>query len=73
MIDNLKKEIEILLLYLPEQLSEEEIEKIVKEVISETGAATMRDMGTVMKAASEKTKGKADGKVVSDIVKKLLS
>ena len=48
-------------------------EKIVNEVIAETGATNMKDMGTVMKAAKEKIGAAADGKTISDAVKKLLS
>ena len=72
LVDGLKKEIEILSKYLPEQLSDEEVEKIVKEAIEKTGATTARDMGKVMQEVRPKTAGKADGKLVSDLVKKLL-
>ena len=68
-----KEEIEILTEYLPKQLSAEEVEKIVNEVIAETGATNMKDMGTGMKAAKEKIGAAADGKTISDAVKKLLS
>ena len=71
--DNLKREIEILSKYLPEQLSEEEIAKMVEEAIAESGAASPRDMGKVMGLLRPKTQGKADGKVVSDIVKEKLA
>ena len=67
-----KEEIEILAEYLHKQLSVEEIEKIVEEVITETGATTMKDMGKVMKAAKEKIGAAGDGKTISDTVKKLL-
>lgn len=67
-----KEEIEILAEYLPKQLSVEEIEKIVEEVITETGATTMKDMGKAMKAAKEKIGAAGDGKTISDTVKKLL-
>lgn len=73
LIDNLNKEIEVLLGYFPEQLTEDEIQKIVEETIAETGAATMKDMGKVMGAVSSKVKGRADNRVVSGYVKKLLS
>ena len=73
LIDNLNKEIEVLLGYLQEQLTEDEIQKIVEETIAETGAATMKDMGKVMGAVSSKVKGRADNRVVSGYVKKLLS
>ena len=73
LIENLNKEIDVLLGYLPEQLTEDEIQKIVEETIAETGAATMKDMGKVMGAVSSKVKGRADNRVVSGYVKKLLS
>ncbi len=59
--------------YLPKQLSEEEIETQVKAIISETGAQTMRDMGRVMGAAQKAMAGQADGRIISAIVKRLLS
>ena len=67
--EQLEKEIEILSVYLPEQLTEEEITKMVLEAITSTGAQGMKDMGKVMGNLREKTAGKADGKLVSDIVK----
>lgn len=67
------EEIEILSEYLPKQLSNEEIEKIVKEVITATGASSIKDMGKVMKEAKEKIGAAADGKVISDAVKRLLA
>ena len=73
LIDNLNKEIEVLLGYLPEQLTDDEIKKIVEETIAETGASSMKDMGKVMGAVSPKVKGRADNRVVSGYVKKLLS
>ena len=73
LIENLNKEIDVLLGYLPEQLTEDEIQKIVEETIAETGAATMKDMGKVMGAVSSTVKGRADNRVVSGYVKKLLS
>jgi uncharacterized protein len=59
--------------YLPKQLSDEEIENEVKQIIAQTGASSMRDMGKVMGTASKTLAGKADGKKISDIVKKLLA
>jgi len=59
--------------FLPEQLSEEEITAIVKQVISDTGAESMSDMGKVMGAANAKIAGRADGKTISTIVKRELS
>lgn len=72
LIDNLKAEIEILLQYLPEQLTEPELEAIVKQAIQETGAVSAREMGKVMQAVMPKVKGKADGRIVNQVVKKLL-
>lgn len=72
LIDNLKKEIEILLAYLPEQLSEQEIEEIVKQTITETGASSIKDMGKLMQTVLAKVKGRADGKMVNLIAKKYL-
>ena len=59
--------------YLPKQLSEAEVEEIVKEIIAETGASKMSDMGKVMGVATKKLAGQADGRMVSSIVKKLLA
>ena len=70
--DQAEKEAKILLEYLPEQLSEEEITSIVKETIDEIGAQSMKDMGKVMANIMPKLKGKADGKLVNEIVKKQL-
>lgn len=59
--------------YLPKPLSEEEIEKEVKDIIAHTGAQGMKDMGKVMGMASKKMAGRADGRAISTIVKKLLA
>ena len=59
--------------YLPKPLSADEIEGIVTGIIEQTGASSMKDMGKVMGMASKQMAGKADGKVISDIVKKLLA
>lgn len=59
--------------YLPKQLSEAEVEEIVKGIIAETGASSMADMGKVMGLATKKLAGQADGRTVSSIVKKLLA
>lgn len=59
--------------FLPKQLSEEEIKSIVAEVIANTGASGMKDMGKVMGVASKQMAGKADGKTISIFVKALLS
>jgi len=68
-----KQEMEILQRYLPEQLSEEDIVKIVREVIEKTGAKGFKDMGKVMSELMPKVKGKADAGLVSKTVKGLLS
>lgn len=59
--------------YLPKQLSEAEVEEIVKGIIAETGASSMANMGKVMGLATKKLAGQADGRTVSTIVKKLLA
>lgn len=59
--------------YLPKQLSREEIEAVIKNIITETGAAGMKDMGKVMGAANAQLAGKADGKTISEIVKSSLA
>ncbi|MAJ37541.1 MAG: glutamyl-tRNA amidotransferase [Flavobacteriaceae bacterium] len=59
--------------FLPEQLSEQEIANIVKQIITDTGAASMSDMGKVMGVANAKLAGRADGKTISTIVKRELS
>ena len=73
LIKEIKEEIEILAEYLPKQLSVEEIEEIVKEVIKDEGATSMKDMGKVMKAAKEKIGAASDGKTINEVVKKLLN
>ncbi len=59
--------------YLPQPLTEEEIEAQVKAIIAETGASTMRDMGRVMGLASKQMAGRADGSAISAVVKRLLA
>ncbi len=73
LVDQCKSEIEILLKYLPQQLNEEEIKQIVKESAEEVGANSIKDMGKVMSAVRPKVVGKADGKLVSEIVKEYLN
>ncbi|MBU5455498.1 hypothetical protein EDD65_102115 [Keratinibaculum paraultunense] len=72
LVELTQKEMDILLEYLPEQLTEEKIEEIVVKTIDEIGAETMKDMGLVMKSVMPKVKGRADGNTVSEIVKKHL-
>lgn len=69
LVDESEKEIEILLKYLPEQLSETELEEIVIETIKSLGAESMKDMGKIMAAVMPKIKGRADGGMVNKIVK----
>ena len=59
--------------YLPKQLSTEEIEAAVKQIIAQTGATSIKEMGKVMGTANKQLAGKADGKTISEIVKKLLA
>lgn len=72
LVDELKAEIAVLMKYLPQQLSEEELEAIARQVVEETGASSPKDMGRVMQAVMPKVKGRADGKIVNAIVKKIL-
>lgn len=72
LIRDLNIEIETLMKYLPQQLTEEELEAIVRQTVEETGASSPRDMGKVMQAVMPKVKGRADGKMVNAIVKKIL-
>ncbi|MEW4194649.1 GatB/YqeY domain-containing protein [Bacillus altitudinis] len=73
LVDKVQKEIDILDVYLPEQLSEEELQAVVKETIAETGASSKADMGKVMSAIMPKVKGKADGAVINRLVSEQLS
>ena len=67
-----KDELAILKKYLPQAMPPQELEKIVKETIEATGASSPQDFGKVMGAVMAKVKGRADGKAVSEVVKKLL-
>lgn len=73
LIKQVNDEMAIIKAYLPKELSLEELEKIIEEVIAETGATSMKDMGKVMQAAKAKTAGRADNKIINEIVKKKLS
>jgi len=68
-----KAEIAILIEYLPQQLTEEEVKSIVQQTIQEVGASSKADMGKVMSALMPKVKGRADGKIVNQAVQHLLS
>lgn len=68
-----EKELEILLTFLPQQLDEAEIKAIIEEVVAEVGATSAKDMGKVMKVLTPKTSGRADGRLVSELVKARLA
>lgn len=70
--DREKFQLEVINRYLPKQLSEEELETVLKEIIKRVGATGPKDMGKVMGAATKELSGKADGGTISKIVKKLL-
>ncbi|MFB7812708.1 GatB/YqeY domain-containing protein [Paenibacillus chitinolyticus] len=70
--DSLHAEIDILMKYLPQQLTEEEVSAIVKQTIQEVGASSKADMGKVMMALMPKVKGRADGKLVNQLVQQNL-
>ncbi len=70
LVDQSNKEIEYLLKYLPEQLSDEELEAIVVESINDVNASSMKDIGMIMKDVMPKIKGRADGNQVNTIIKK---
>ncbi|NPV29223.1 MAG: GatB/YqeY domain-containing protein [Firmicutes bacterium] len=72
-VAELEEEIAILEVYLPQQLSREEITRLAREAITATGAREVRSLGRVMSVLMPKMKGRADGKVVQEIVRKLLS
>ena len=72
LIEQINKEIEILNEYLPKQLTQEELEQKIKEIIAEVGATSIKDIGVVMKTAKEKLGASADGKTINEVAKKLL-
>ncbi len=73
LVDNIKEEINIITEYLPKQLTKEELIPIIKEIIGQTAATGMKDMGKVMKLAKEKVGAAADGKTINEVVKELLN
>ncbi len=73
LIANLKAEMAVLMEYLPEQLSEEELASVIQEAITQTGASSIKDMGKVMGIVTAKTKGRADAKLIGALAKKMLS
>ena len=66
-------ELEIIEAYLPKQLGDEEIRRVVQEIVAATGASSMREMGKVMGAAMEQLRGRADGRRINEIARELLS
>ena len=68
-----RDEIDVLKRYLPEPLSEAALEEVIEIVVTETGASSMKDMGTVMGLVTKKVEGRADGKIIAAMVRKSLS
>lgn len=73
LVDKIRAELKHVEIYMPEQLSEEELSEIVKQAIDETGASSKKEMGKVMAALMPKVKGKADGSLVNKLVQQHLS
>ncbi|NVJ53790.1 MAG: GatB/YqeY domain-containing protein [Campylobacteraceae bacterium] len=72
LVEKEQEQVDIFKEYMPKQLSDEELEAAMKEIISEVGATTIKDMGKVMGTASKKLTGVADGKRINEMTKKLL-
>lgn len=68
-----REEIEVIKRYLPKMLEGAELEAVLKQIVAETGATSAKDMGRVMGVANKQLAGKADGRAISEIVKRLLS
>ncbi|MBG9448606.1 hypothetical protein ABE67_04560 [Cytobacillus firmus] len=73
LVEKIRTELQYVELYMPKQLSEDEVSKIVEETIAETGASSKADMGKVMAAIMPKVKGKADGSLINKLVQQHLS
>jgi uncharacterized protein YqeY len=73
LVESLEQEIDILMQYLPQQLSEQEVRALVTEAVKESQAVNAKDMGKVMAVLMPKVKGRADGKLVNTIVRELLN
>jgi uncharacterized protein YqeY len=69
LVEKEKKQLEIIMEYMPQPMSTEEAEKIVEKVIADTGATSQKDFGKVMGASMKELKGKIDGKIIQDLVK----
>ncbi|MFC2073759.1 GatB/YqeY domain-containing protein [Campylobacterota bacterium] len=73
LLEKEEAEIAIFMVYMPKQLDDAELESVLKDIISQVGAESMKDIGKVMGSASKQLSGKADGKRINECVKKLLS
>jgi uncharacterized protein len=73
LVDQETAELKVMEAYMPAQLSKEQIEKLVADVITATGAKTIKDMGTVMKEPQARSGGQADGKLLSEVIKAKLN
>ena len=73
LVNKEQQQIDIFSLYLPKQLTDDELESVIQTIIDEVGASSMKDMGKIMNPAKEKVGGSADGKRINQAVKKLLS
>lgn len=73
LVDQETAELKVMEAYMPAQMSKEQIEKMVAEVIAATGAKSIKDMGTVMKEAQARSGGQADGKTLSEVIKAKLN
>ena len=72
LIDQINEEIAVLQEYLPKQLTDDELEEIIKKIIEKTGATSIKDMGKIMKSAKEEIGTRADGKRINEMVKRVL-
>ncbi len=72
LVEKEQEQIDVFAVYLPKQLTDDELEAVIQAIITETGATSMKDMGKIMNPAKEKIGGSADGKRINDMVKKLL-
>ena len=72
LVENEQSQIDVFSIYLPKQLSDEELEAAIQAIIDEVGATSMKDMGKIMNPAKEKLGGSADGKRINEMVKKIL-
>ena len=73
LIAELKAEMDVLMEYLPKQLTRDELEEIVGQAVEATGASSMKDMGKIMAEVMPKVKGRADGKMINEIAKAMLN